>query len=99
MSGVAIGFTNQDDDYDPERQTCFGSYFIYHPKDKDLYQININYRDIKWIFRRRYYYKNSGLEIFTNSNKSFYFNFKFEEDREIVINEILSKFNKFWRNK
>ena len=91
MSGVEVGFTDKDDDYDNERHTCFGSYFICHPKDKDLYKISINYDDIKWFFRRRYYYKNSGLEIFTNSNKSFYFNFKFEEDREIVINEILSK--------
>ena len=91
MSGVEVGFTNQDEDYDKERQTCFGSYFVCHPKDKDLYKISINYDDIKWFFRRRYYYQNSGLEIFTVNNKSFYFNFKFEEDREIVINEILSK--------
>ena len=91
MSGVEIGFTNQDDDYDKERKTCYGSYFVCHPKDKDLYKISINYNDIKWLFRRRYYYKNSGLEVFTISNKSFYFNFKYEEDREIVINRILSK--------
>ena len=91
MSGVEVGFTNQDDDYDNERKTCYGSYFVCHPKDKDLYKISINYNDIKWFFRRRYYYKNSGLEVFTISNKSFYFNFKYEEDREIVINRILSK--------
>ena len=91
MSGVEIGFTNQDDDYDPERQTCFGSYFVCHPKDKDLYKISINYSDIKWIFRRRYYYKNSAMEIFTVTNKTFYFNFKYEEDRESVINQICSK--------
>ena len=91
MSGVEVGFTTKDDDYDKERQTCFGSYFVCHPKDKDLYKISINYDDIKWFFRRRYYYQNSGLEIYTVNNKSFYFNFKFEEDREIVINEILSK--------
>ena len=91
MSGVEIGFTNQDDDYDPERQTCFGSYFVCHPKDKDLYKVSINYSDIKWIFRRRYYYKNSAMEIFTITNKTFYFNFKYEEDRETVINQICSK--------
>ena len=91
MSGVEVGFTNKDFDFDKERQTCFGSYFICHPKDKDLYKISIKYNDIKWFFRRRYYYQNSGLEIYTVSNKSYYFNFKFEEDREIAINEILSK--------
>ena len=91
MSGVELAFTNQDDDYDQDRQTCFGSYFVCHPKDKDLYQITIDYNNIKWIFRRRYYYKNSALEIFTTTNKSFYFNFKFEKDRETVIGEITSK--------
>ena len=91
MSDVEIGFTNKDDDYDEERQTCFGSYFICHPKDKDLYKISIKYNDIDLIFRRRYYYKNSGLEIYTNTNKCFYFNFKYEEDRETTINEILLK--------
>ena len=91
MSGVEIGFTTQDDDYDHERQTCFGSYFICHPKDRDIYKISIKYNTIKWIFRRRYYYKNSALEIFTTTNKTFYFNFKYESEREEVINEILDK--------
>ena len=91
MSGVELAFTNEDDDYDINRQTCFGSYFIYHPKDKDLYQISINYKDMKWIFRRRYYYKNSGIEIFTRTNKSFYFNFKYEKDREYIIEELVNK--------
>ena len=91
MSGVEIGFTSNDEDYDPDRHTCFGSYFVFHPKDKDLYKISINYNHIKWIFRRRYYYKNSALEIFTTTNKTFYFNFKFEDEREIVINEIIKK--------
>ena len=91
MSGVELAFTKEDDDYDQDRQTCFGSYFVCHPKDKDLYQITIDYNDIKWIFRRRYYYKNSAIEIFTTTNKSFYLNFKYEQDREIVINEIVNK--------
>ena len=92
MSDVELAFTNEDDDYDQDRHTCFGSYLVCHPKDKDLYRISINYNNIKCFFRRRYYYKNSGLEIYTNTNKSYYFNFKYESDREIVINEITSKF-------
>ncbi len=91
MSGVEIGFTNKDDDYDQERKTCFGSYFVCHPKDKDLYKISINYKDIKWIFKRKYYYKNSALEIYTTTNKTYYFNFKYENDRKIVLGEILKK--------
>ena len=92
MNGVELAFTNEDDDYDQDRHTCFGSYLVCHHKDKDLYKISINYSDIKFIFRRRYYYKNSALEIFTTTNKTYYFNFKFEKDREIVIDEITSKF-------
>ena len=38
-----------------------------------------------------YYYKNSALEIFTNKNKSFYFNFKYEKERELVLENILKK--------
>ena len=91
MSGVEKGFTTQDDDYDQERKTCFGSYFVCHPKDKDLYKIGINYTDIKWIFKRKYYYNNSALEIFTTTNKTFYFNFKYENDRTSVLKEILKK--------
>ena len=95
MSGVQIGFTTEDDDYDKDRQTCFGSYFVYHQKDKDLYKINIKYSDIKWIFRRKYYYKNSAFEIYTATNKSYYFNLKYEEDRETVLNEILSSMGEY----
>ena len=91
MSGVEVGFTTKDDDYDQERKTCFGSYFVCHPKDKDLYNISINYNEIKWIFRRRYYYTNSAFEVYTTTNKTFYFNLKYEKDRETVIDEILKK--------
>ena len=91
MSGVEVGFTTKDDDCDQERKTCFGSFFVCHPKDKDLYKIAINYKDIKWIFKRKYYYNNSAIEIFTSTNKTFYFNFKYENDRTSVLNEILKK--------
>ena len=91
MSGVNEGFTDKDDDYDNERKTCFGSYFMFHQKDKNLYRISINYKDIKLILLKRYYYKNSALEIFTVTNKSYYFNFKYEEERGIFIDELISK--------
>jgi len=95
MSGVEIGFTNKDDDYDQERKTCFGSYFVCHPKDKDLYKISINYMDIKWIFKRKYYYTNSALEIYTTTNKTYYFNFKYEKDKQTVLDEILKKLESY----
>ena len=91
MNGINMSFTDTDEDYDPERKTCYGSYFMFHHKDKDLYKISIKYSDIKLIFRRKYYYKDSALEIFTIYNKSFYFNFKYEIDRETVLQNIVKK--------
>jgi hypothetical protein len=91
MSGVNVGFTNEDADYDEERKTCFGSYFMFHQKDKNLYKITIDYDDIKLILLKRYYYKNSALEIFTTRNKSYYFNFKYEKQRETFIKQILQR--------
>ena len=93
MSGVKVGFTTNDDDYDQERKTCFGSFFVCHPKDKDLYKISINYNEIKWIFNRKYYYNNSAIEIFTTTNKTFYFNFKYQKDKDKVLQDILAKLN------
>ena len=97
MNDVEVAFKTTDDDYDQERQTCFGSYFVCHPKDKDLYKISINYNNIKYLLRRRYYYKNSAIEIYTSTNKTFYFNFKYEEDRETVITEIVHKLKEYAR--
>ena len=91
MNGINMSFTDKDDDYDAERKTCYGSYFMFHQKDKNLYKISIKYTEIKYIFRRKYYYKDSALEIYTTLNKSFYFNFKYDFDREIVIKSILKK--------
>ena len=91
MSGVNVGFTDKDDDYDNERKTCFGSYFMFHQKDKNLYRISIKYKDIKLILLKRYYYKSSALEIFTVTNKSYYFNFKYEEERGVFLDELIPK--------
>ena len=47
MNGINMSFTDTDEDYDPERKTCYGSYFMFHHKDKNLYKISIKYSDIK----------------------------------------------------
>ena len=91
LDGMNIGFTDKDHDYDKDRKTCFGSYFMFHEKDKNLYNIAINYNDVNIILLKRYYYNNSGLELFTKTNKSYYFNFKFDNEREQFINKILLK--------
>ena len=90
LSGVDLFFKATDEDYDSDRKTCFGSYFVWHHKDLDISQFTINYDQINFFFRKRYYYKNSAMEIFSKYNKSYFFNFKEEDNRETVINEILS---------
>ena len=86
-----VSSEEDDDDYDKERNSCFGSYFNHHPKDKNLYKISIIFNDIKWVLKRKYYYKNSSIELFTIKNKTYYFNFKNEETRDLIINEITKK--------
>ena len=88
-------FSENDDDYDKERGTCFGSYFNQCNKDKNLDKISIKFEDIKWIFKRKYYYKNSAIEILTLSNKSYFFYFKDEESKDFIINETIKMFGKY----
>ena len=44
------------------------------------------------IFERKYYYLNNSIEIFTNQNKSYYFNFGIQIDYTNIENK--SKFLK-----
>ena len=55
---------------------CFCSTFKNHIKDKEKVDLNFYYKDIKYIFLRNYFYQESAIEIYTFSNKSFFFNFK-----------------------
>ena len=93
MSGVNIAFTDKDEDYDINRKTCYGSFFMFHQKDKNLYKISIKYENINFILLKRYFYKNSAIEIFTKTNKSYFFNFKYEKDRDIFLQK-MNKVNK-----
>ena len=77
----------QDIDYDNTRHTCYGSYFVEHPKNKDNLYFNFSFEQIKYMFKRIYYYHQTGLEIYTVNNRSYYFNFK----KASVRNEIFDK--------
>ena len=61
-------------------------------KSKYVY-IDIKYKSIKYIFLRRYYYKDSAIEIFSSKNKTYYFNFPDSFKRQNALNLILSKFS------
>ena len=70
--------SNDENDvtYDDVKKSCFGSYFSIYPKDEYFSHIAIYYTKISNLFNRIYYYNETGLEIFTTWNKSYYFNFK-----------------------
>ena len=55
---------------------CYGSYK--NIDNNKSYYIKIFINDINMIFERKYYYSNNSIEIFTNQNKSYYFNFGIE---------------------
>ena len=78
-----------DNTFDKELGTCFGSTFKHKKSDKDKISLDIDYNMIKYIFIRSYYYQETGLEIYTKNNKNYYFNFKSNIDLERVKNELL----------
>ena len=69
----------------------FGSFLPVYPKDKDFLHLSISYNKITYIFKRLYYYNETGLEIFTTSNKNYYFNFQNIETRNIIYKELSNK--------
>ena len=84
----------QDIDYDNIRHTCYGSYFVEHPKNKDNLYFNFSFEQIKYMFKRIYYYHQTCLEIYTINNKSYYFNFKNASVRNEIYDEISTHLQK-----
>ena len=60
------------------KNLCYGSIFECQDNEKNK-KIIININDIRMILKRIYFYRKSGLEIFTDT-KSYYFNFYSEDD-------------------
>ena len=79
-----------DEGFDFERNTCFGSYFVYHHKDKDAMTFTMPYDQLTFIFRRRYYQRNTAIELFSKKHKSYYFVLKSQNERESAIKDILA---------
>ena len=78
-------------DYDYERHCCFGSFITNSEKDKNYKKIIINLDDITYVLKKKYYYNDKALEIFTNKNKSYYFNFIDQKSRDKIIDYIINK--------
>lgn len=77
--------------YDPEKKSCIGSFIINTSKDYTYPQKEIRYEDIVFILKKRYFYRNSNIEIFTNGNKCYLFNFERQEERDKVILDLTPK--------
>ena len=82
-----------DINFDKDLGTCFGSTFKNKKSDKDKISFEIDYEIIKYIFIRYYYYQETGLEIYTTNNKSYYFNFKCNMDLLRVKTELIRMIN------
>ena len=80
-----------EDDLDREKGCCYGSFIKYKNNNKFIY-FNIKYSSIKFLFLRKYYYKDSSLEIFTTKNKCYYINFSNPKIRKYIIDMILIHF-------
>ena len=74
-----LGFYSSDrtpespEEYDFSRQVCFGSIFKPQVNKYNYYYIKISYNEIDFVLKRKYYYKKTGLEIFTTNKKSYFF--------------------------
>ena len=56
------------------KNICYGSIFKCPEREYNK-KISIKSDDIIFILIREYFHRVSGIEIFTNNNKSYYFNF------------------------
>ena len=73
------------EDYDVDRQTCYGSVLSFHHKEKDISFFFWPIHEIKMIVKKRYYFKKKAFEVFTISNKSYFFSFKNQQIRDAAM--------------
>ena len=69
---------------DSKSKLCYGSVFPCLEKEKKRLLV-FPMDKILFVLLRIYYYRKSGLEIFTTYNKSYYFNFWNENERNSII--------------
>ena len=80
-----------DPSYDKDMNNCFGSTFKTSLKDKDKDKINLSiyFKNIKYIFIKKYFYQDTAMEIYTINNKSYFFNFKTYNDLNSFLQQLL----------
>ena len=79
----------KDPSYDKDMGACFGSTFKTYFKDKDKICLEIKYKSLEYMFKRNYFYQEIGLEIFTYEKKSYFLNFKSNQELEKFISDII----------
>lgn len=85
----SLKFLENDINYDKELHCCFGAIFKKHIKDTEKVSMEIFYNDIKYILLRNYFYQETAIEIYTYSNKSYFFNFKTNNEMKKFRDDIL----------
>ena len=82
-----------DPTYDRDMDCCFGSIFKTNKRDKDKINFIIDYENIKYMLLRYYFYIQSSIEIYTNNNKVYFFNFQKNNDLSSFTKDVLSHSN------
>ena len=94
-----------EEDYDSDRKVCFGSIFRSQTQKYRYYNMYIPFQKIQIVLKRRYYFKKTAIEIFTEDKKSYLFRLEEVKMRELFDNiklymkqdseDILIEYNKF----
>ena len=80
--------TEEDEDFDLDKKTCFGSIFQDQKEKYNTYHIHIPFKQIEFMLKRRFYFKKNVLEIFVQNKKSYFFRIdehKFDEFFNAII--------------
>ena len=83
-----LDVTKNFEEFDSDRQTCFGSIFKAQVKKMEHYYIRIQYNQIEMLLKRRYFFRRNAIEIFTILKKSYFFKFKTDKDCMKIIENI-----------
>ena len=83
----------KNEDFDSERESCFGSIFKNKKPIKPYYFIKIPFNKIKYVFKRRYFYRRNCIEIFSFKNKSYLFKFDNEKKTNKILENLTKKLN------
>ena len=75
-----------------DNEKCVGSLFCFEPFKHKLIR-KIEKKNIRQLFKRRYYYREDSLELFTHTNKSYYIKFNTKKDRDEFFQTIINSYN------